>query len=62
MWFISNLLRAMGKPLVPAPFLWQLIRGGYCNEWVQSTQHGQLRADVIFFTSSSLYQELMLQH
>jgi len=52
----------MGEPLVPAPFLWQLIRGGYCNEWVQSTQHGQLRADVIFFTSSSLYQELMLQH
>ena len=59
-WCISNLLKAIGNPVVPAPFLWQLIRGGYCNEWVAVctvtlSQHRQLRVAVIFFLPAPHY-------
>lgn len=53
-WVISNLLKAIGNPVVPAPLLWPLVRGGYCSEWVAGcivtlSQHRQLQAAVRFF-------------
>lgn len=53
-WVISNLLKATGNPVVPAPFLWPLVRGGYCSEWVAGctvtpSQHRQLQVAVRIF-------------
>lgn len=55
-WLMSSLLKAIGNPVVPAPFLWQLICGGYCNEWVAECtvtlpQHRQLWVAAGFFFS-----------
>lgn len=53
-WVISNLLKAIGNPVIPAPFWWPLVRGGYCSEWVAGctvtlSQRRQLQVAVRFF-------------
>lgn len=59
-WVLSNLLRAIGNPVVPAPFLWQLICGGDCSEWVAGctltlSQQRQLQVAVGIFSPAPHY-------
>lgn len=59
-WVLSNLLEAIGNPVVPAPFLWQLVRGGDCREWVAGctvtlSQHRQLQVAVGIFLPAPHY-------
>lgn len=59
-WVISNLLKAIGNAVVPAPFLWPLIRGGYCSEWgagcaVTLSQNRQLQVAVGVFLPAPHY-------
>lgn len=53
-WVISNLLKAIGNPVVPAPFLWPLVCAGCCSEWVAGCtvtlpQHRQLQVAIGVF-------------